>query len=190
MTVGSSVLPEEVIEQTKAHFLTSVENGDPIYPYLPRHVGEVERWAIKILQNYPEADEEIVRLSVWLHDIGHTTGDRETDHALQSAVEAERFLSASGLAPDRVEQVVHCVRAHRCRDVQPETIEAKVLAVADSAGHMTDVNYIVHASDGLRDYALEKLERDYRDAGLLPEVQREITPLYKAWKQLLTVYPD
>jgi len=179
-----------MIEETKAYLLRAFDEGDPIYPYLPRHVGEVERWAMKILRKHPEADEEIVRLAVWLHDIGHTTGDRETDHALQSAVEAERFLSERGLAAERVQQVVHCARAHRCRDIQPETIEAKILAVADSASHMTDVNYIVHASDGLRDYALEKLERDYRDAGLLPEVQREITPLYEGWKRLLSVYPD
>lgn len=190
MKDGRVGLAEEIIEETKAHFLRATEEGNPVYPYLPRHVGEVERWARKILGNHPEADEEIVRLSVWLHDIGHTTGDRDTDHALQSAVEAERFLSEKGLAPGRVEQVVHCVRAHRCRDVQPETIEARIVAAADSASHMTDIDYLVHASNGSRDYALEKLERDYRDVGLFPELQKEITPLYEGWKRLLSVYPD
>lgn len=181
---------EKVIEEAKAHFLRAFEEREPIYPYLPRHVAEVGKWAERILQDYPGADEEVVRLSVWLHDIGHTTGDREIDHAVQSEVESRSFLSKMGLDSEIIEQVAHCVRSHRCRDIQPETIEAKILVAADSASHMTDINYIVHASDGLKKYALEKLERDYKDIGLFSELQEELTPLYEAWKQLLSAYPD
>jgi predicted hydrolase (HD superfamily) len=190
MNEATGVSPDEIVEQVKAHFLRAVEEGQPIYPFLPRHMREAEKWAHRILRNHPEADPEIVLLSVWLHDIGHTTGDRETDHAHQSALEAERFLTEVGLASEKVRRVVHCVRTHRCRDIQPETMEAKVLAAADSASHMTDVHYIVHASRGARDYAVEKLEKDYRDLGFFPEVQRELASLYEAWRQLLGVYPD
>jgi len=185
--------PEEtpaIIEEAKLHFLKSFNEGSPIYPYLPRHILEVQKWAVKILQNHPGVDRTIVLLSVWLHDIGHTTGDRIIDHAVQSETEARRFLTEMGLVPERVEAVAHCIRAHRCKDVQPETLEAKILAAADSASHMTDINYLVHASEGLKDYALEKLERDYKDIGLFPELKREITPLYEAWRQLLIVYPE
>jgi len=33
--------------------------------------------------------------------------------------------------------------------------------------------------------ALNKLERDYRDVSLFPEVKREIEKLYQNWKELI-----
>ena len=37
---------------------------------------------------------------------------------------------------------------------------------------------------------LEKIERDYRDIDILPEIKNQLEPLYIAWKKLLEVYPD
>lgn len=178
-----------LISQARGHFLKSFKKSSGGYPYLPRHVKEVEKWAKKILKDHPEADQEIVLLSVWLHDIGQTLGGKENDHAVKSEAEVKRFLTRLNLAPERVKKVAHCVRAHRCRDVQPKTLEAKILAAADSASHLTDINYLVHISDGLRDYTFAKLERDYRDISLIPKLKKELTPLYQAWKTLLSVYP-
>ena len=157
--------------------------------YLPRHVAEAEKWAKKILQKYPKADKEIILLSVWLHDIGQTIGDNN-DHAVESEIESRRFLVNEGVSSEKIERIAHCVRAHRCRDVQPETLEARLLAAIDSISHMTDFCYIDMASTNTKEVALEKLERDYRDIGLFPKLQKEIILLYQAWKKLLSVYPD
>lgn len=127
-------------------------------------------------------------ISVWHHDIGQATGGEEPDHAVTSEAEARRLLAAAGLSPDGIEEVAHCVRAHRCRDVQSKSLEAKIVAAADSASHMTDINYIVMASGVSARRALEKLERDYRDVGLVPDLRDEITPLYEAWRRLLDAY--
>lgn len=180
-----------MINKAKSYFLkTFKKKKNPIYPYLPRHVTEVEKWTKKILQNYPKADKKVVLLAVWLHDIGHVVRGQSDDHAVKSEAEARRFLSGLKISSEMIEKVAHCVRAHRCREVQPRSLEAKILAVSDSASHLTDFNYLVHIQDGERDYALGKLERDYRDVGLLPNLKNELTPLYKAWKQLLEVYPE
>lgn len=178
-----------IINKAKSHFLKTFENRScSVYPYLPRHVSEAKKWAERILENYPEADKEIVLLSVWLHDIGRAIGEENVDHAVKSEVEARRFLSQIKVAPEKIEKVAHCIRAHRCRDVQPETLEAKILAAADSTSHMTDIDYIVMFSFMPKDSIIAKLERDYRDVGLFPELQKEITPLYEAWRKLLSVY--
>ena len=180
----------KIINKAKSHFLKTFERGNSAYPYLPRHIAEVERWAKKLLKIHPKADKEIVLLSVWLHDIGQAIGNKNDDHAVKSEIEIIRFLPKTGLKPDKIKKVAHCVRAHRCKDIQPETLEAKILAAADSASHMTDINYIVHLADRPKKWILEKLERDYRDVGIFPKLKKEITPLYKAWKKLLTAYPD
>lgn len=178
----------DLVDKTKQHFLESVKKAGSEYNYLSRHLTQVEKWAIKILQRKPEADKELVMLGVWLHDIGQVVGDKQNDHAINSEAEAKRFLGKEEADNELINKVAHCVRAHRCKDIQPETLEAKIVAVADSASHMTDIVYIDMASKGNIEDAKTKLERDFRDEGLFPELQRESRPLYEAWKKLLEIF--
>jgi metal-dependent HD superfamily phosphatase/phosphodiesterase len=174
----------DIIEKARNELLKRVkENG--LDPYtLVDHIGEMEKWAEKMLKRYPEADREIVKLSVWLHDIGHYPID-ETDHAIKGEKVAREFLEKEGFTGERLEKVLHCVRAHRCKDVMPETLEAKLVACIDSASHMTDSMYVDILKAGKFDYACGKLGRDYRDLASFPEVQAELTPVYESWQKLL-----
>lgn len=186
---------QDVVGMAKKHFLEKFDAGKAdAYPYLPRHVETVEKWAKKLLRSWPKANNEIVLVSVWLHDIGQTFGDIEVDHSKKAETEADIFLTSLSYPRHKIEAVGHCVRAHRCNDVQPATIEAKILAAADSASHFTDINYIVHLTDNSkehgRDYAIAKIERDYRDLDILPNLKQELTPLYNAWKELFNVFPE
>lgn len=184
---------DKLLEQTKKYSLKILAKLDVSFgsaeadTYLPKHINEVEGWAQKITKDHP-VDTEVLLLSVYLHDIGHAFGDHK-DHDLKSEVVAKRFLKKMGLNEDKISKVAHCIRAHRCKDVQPETIEAKILATADSLSHMTDGCYMGMVIDGKKDLALGKLERDYRDVGLFPKIKKEIAPLYRAWKKLLETYP-
>lgn len=177
-----------MINKTKEHFYELYEKSGITYDY-PGHVQCVEDLSKKLLKKYPEADGEVTIISVWLHDVGTFIGDR-SEHDVLSEKEAKSFLKKEGFEKEKIDKVAHCVRAHRCSDVKPETIEAKILAVCDSASHLVRSPYIrVQLSNG-KESALGKLERDYRDMGLLPEVKEEFTPLYKAWKNLLELMPN
>jgi len=155
---------------------------------LVQHVEIVERWAKFILKFYPEANEEITLLGVWLHDSGHYSIS-DVDHAIKGEKIALNFLKKIKLDEIKINKIVHCVRAHRCKDILPESIEAKIVACADSAAHFTDFMYL----DIIMDYknskkkysALDKLERDWRDASVFPEVKNKLEKLYLYWKQLL-----
>ncbi|RJP46398.1 MAG: HD domain-containing protein [Armatimonadetes bacterium] len=177
-----------MLEKAKSHTLQMVKKGDPKFSYLFRHIPEVEKWARDIISLYPQADKEVVLFSVWMHDIGQVVKKDVHDHAVRSEVEVWRYLPGLGLSPEIIGKIAHCVRAHRCSDVQPETLEAKILAVADSASHMTDFAYAAMALDGRLGEARGKLERDYRDISLLSEVRLKTEPLYQAWKLLLDKY--
>ncbi|MDD5145119.1 MAG: hypothetical protein PHW72_03275, partial [Candidatus Pacebacteria bacterium] len=109
---------------------------------------------------------------------------------IESEKETRKFLKTLRLDTEKIEKIAHCVRAHRCKDVQPKTIEAKILATADSASHFTDGCYMEMAMGGIKGQALEKIDRDYRDVGIFPKLKKEITPLYNAWKNLLKIYPE
>jgi len=158
----------------------------PEFNHLVHHLPEVEKWAKKILKEYPDADSEIVLASVWLHDIGQITGDKSIDHAISSEEFVLKTLPSIIGSSDKISQIAHCVRTHRCKDIQPETLEAKILTISDSLSHMTDYVYIDYFQDGRIDEALEKVERDYHDKSLLDlSFKDKIDDLYKNWKLLL-----
>ena len=179
----------DLIDKVRKHFLELFQKKHSGYQFLDRHVQEVERWALKILEKHPNANKDVVMIGVWLHDVGQLIGDTSVDHAINSETETKQYLQELHIDQNIIDQVAHCVRAHRNRDIKPETLEAKIVAASDSASHMTDINYIVHLSDGMRDYVDGKIERDYRDISVFPELKEEITPLYQAWKALIQAFP-
>lgn len=162
-------------------------------PYgLRFHVPEVERWCKYLAKKHPEADIELLILGAWLHDIGHYPVPTEIDHAIRSEERARILLEENGYPEKKMKQVLHIVRAHRCKDIQPKTIEAKLLACADSASHMTDSVYLGMAKDDKKNNipfrVYEKMERDFRDLASFPEVQKDLKELLDAWRILIKKY--
>jgi predicted metal-dependent HD superfamily phosphohydrolase len=180
-------MPRSLLNSTKSYFNKTLKNKKDLYK-LDEHVIEVERWVNRIMKKYPSADKEVILLSVWLHDVSYYSGDKSADHAIKSEKMAKRFLFKEKCPPEKIEKVCHCVRAHRNKDVTPNTIEAKILACADSASHMTWITYMDMLCRNDVDKIYGKIERDWRDIGLLPEIQKELLELYKSWLKLIKVY--
>jgi len=162
-----------------------------IFSFFP-HLPEVERWANYMIKNYLDADAEVILVAAWLHDIGHYPLPTDVDHAVRGEERAKAFLEKESYPEEKMKRVLHCVRAHRCRDVQPETVEAKIIACIDSASHMTEHMYFDMAKDDkmhkrdLRVYS--KMERDFRDLAAFPEVQKKLSELHGAWKKLIEAF--
>jgi uncharacterized protein len=82
------------------------------------------------------ADLEIVHTAALLHDVaGAMPGSQErAEHHIASAAFAAQVLTEMGWAPERIQAVQHCIRAHRFRgskDEPPTSLEAKVIFDAD-----------------------------------------------------------
>ena len=180
----------ELIEKAKQYFYEKITTfGSDPYRLL-WHLPEVEKWAEICLQRFP-ADEEITKLWVWLHDIWHYPIPTDEDHAIRGEDIAIKFLDENNYHQEKIKKIAHCVRAHRCKDIQPETIEAKIVAFSDSASHMTQADlYLSMAKHKGSKETLEKLERDYRDLWQFPELKEELHPLYLARKNLLETYEN
>ncbi|MBI5814919.1 MAG: HD domain-containing protein [Nitrospinae bacterium] len=80
-------------------------------------------------------DMTVLRLAALLHDVGRSQSDRQggaTCHAALGADIAREVLLKAGAGEVLIENVVHCVAAHRFRGgVAPESPEAKALFDAD-----------------------------------------------------------
>lgn len=91
---------------------------------LSLHIGEKEG-----------ADLEVVAYAAILHDIGRAKQDLSKGkicHAEAGAVMAREILEKYSLWGEKVNQIIHCIEAHRFRKGNPpQTKEARVLYDAD-----------------------------------------------------------
>ncbi len=121
---------EAVRDRARPYF----EDAPPAHDW--HHVRRVERLAETLCERHPDpADERVVRLAVYCHDIGRTKEDRGEidDHAAWGAREAADILRDCGADAATIERVQRCVRSHRySNDVEPETLEAKLVCDADN----------------------------------------------------------
>jgi hypothetical protein len=178
---------------TREHFIRTMAEGNPIHNWFSEHVTQVEKWALRQLEYYPEADKTVVLLGVWLHDIGQSNRANIESHEIYSEIETRRFLGSLGIDKEIIEKVAHCVRTHRCRkDAMPRTLEAKIVAAADSVSHLTDIAYIYMLNNtSSKAGVLAKLERDLRDISFMPEpLKEELEPLGDVWRKLITLFPE
>lgn len=119
---------EEIRERAKSFF----GGVNPAHDW--KHVRRVENLAEKLAER-EDADEEVVKASVLLHDIGRKKEDEGLieNHAEWGAEKAEEILESLGYQEDFIEEVQHCVRSHRySKNPEPETLEAEVLSDADN----------------------------------------------------------
>jgi HD superfamily phosphodiesterase len=190
----AEIANNSIIDKAKNLFYNRLSKHEDLYNLLS-HLPEMEKWANFMIKKHPEADSEVILLGVWLHDIGHyplPSKKDNPDHAVRGEKIAQEFLEKEKYPIEKMERVLHCIRSHRNRDVAPKIIEAKIIACIDSASHMTDDVYfrMAHRDKEINtNYRpLDKLERDYRDISVFPEVKKELKEMYQSWKKLLEVY--
>jgi len=173
-----------IIQKAKNEFLSMLDRNYDKYN-LRLHIQEAEKWLIYILKKYPEANKEILELTVWLHDIGQYPINEKIDHAITSEKIAEEFFKRQKCHQSTIKEVLHCIRSHRNKDVKPQSLEAKLFCALDSISHFTYAPHIDMLRNGRGKEGLEKLERDYHDLDGFPEIKKELTPIYRSWKSLL-----
>ncbi|QLH80652.1 HD domain-containing protein [Halosimplex pelagicum] len=100
------------------------------------HAERVRDLSLRLAADWDRSvDRGVLAAAAWLHDIGRPlerTGEID-DHGEWAAVEASDLLASEGVAADRVDAVVHCLRSHsiRSNSPDPETPAAKLLFDAD-----------------------------------------------------------
>ena len=140
----------------------------------------------KRLAKEREADEEIVEIAAWLHDIGSIEDDIG-EHHLTGPLIAQRLLKDKGYPQERIDAVKHCIRAHRgSQDIPRETIEAECVADADAMSHFDNITSLFRLAmvtkemdeEEARAFIVAKLQRSYKK--LTPAAKEVIKPRYEA----------
>ncbi|MBM3234518.1 HD domain-containing protein [Candidatus Pacearchaeota archaeon] len=145
----------------------------------------------KILAKKFGADEEIVEIVAWLHDIGSIVYGRENHH-ITSAEIAEKKLRELGYPEEKIKIVKKCILNHRGSvNNKRESKEEQIIADADSMSNFENVSGIFKAAfvyENLgqieaKHETRKKLENCYNK--LSEEAKKIIKPKYEAAMLLL-----
>jgi len=124
----------------------------------------------KALAKELKADEEIVLLSVWLHDIGSIIHGRDNHHVTGASI-AEKMLKELGYPSEKIERVKKCILNHRGSEKnERKSIEEQIVSDADALSNFDNVPGIFKAAfiyenknqSEAKDSVKEKLERKWQ----------------------------
>ncbi len=82
------------------------------------------------------ADEQVVEIAAYLHDVTRILGNKETHH-ITGAKYARDFLKKYAFDNKKIELIEKCIRNHRGSTKNDrKTIEEKIIATADAISHI------------------------------------------------------
>jgi len=188
---------QKITKDLKNLILTEAEKNDWLWFY-DLHQKEVVKCAEELLKVY-KANRQIVIIACWLHDISKYQIKSKLDtekfhktHHIDSCEFSKKFLANYAIDDDEREKICNCVLRHRnTPPYQARTIEEKIVAVADTLSHFTGVFYFTHFKfnpkgtiDSMVKNHLDKLDREWRDLGLLPKSRKIVKPQFDIIKKL------
>ena len=159
------------------------------------HVFWVANRARDLAKKYG-ANEELSYAAATLHDISDAVMSRFDPSAEEESLRIGGGLMRKvGYSDDEIALVIDdAVKYHSCHDGrQPDSLEGKILATADALFHLETDFYIyatwMRGREGAdlaeaKDFALKKLERDYRNKILFEDIRAEATDDYEAIKRI------
>ena len=159
---------------------------DAYYTHIVPMVRYSKRLARKI-----SADEEIVEIAAWLHDIGSLKGEYENHH-ISGAKYAEEFLKKLNYPTEKIEKIKHCIISHRgSLKIKRETIEAECIASADGMSHFDNIVSLLNLALVIRKMSVEEARTFSRDKlqrfwdKMIPEAKEIVKEKYEAAMLLL-----
>jgi hypothetical protein len=146
--------------------------------YVDYHLVIVERIALELCASYPEADQVLVRLLVWLHDYGKIL-DR-ADERRTTLTRGRQALLDSGLPPTIVERALQGYERHEDYDaLAAAPIEVRIVSSADAAAHLVGPFYALWWYEN-PDRPIESLMDDNRRKALFDWEKKMVLPEARA----------
>lgn len=162
------------------------------------HVFQVADEAERLCERFG-GNKNLAVAAAMLHDIADAVVNRfDSNHEQESLKIAEDFLIQAGFSKDEINIIVNdIIKLHSCRSPEnsPKTLEGKVIATADAVVHLqTDFynfgmeNFVKEQSlkDALN-WAIPKIERDFHQKIMFPEIREENKDVYENLKHKLSI---
>lgn len=166
--------------------------------YVRYHLEIVERIAAELARDHPEADPDLVRVLVWLHDYGKTL-DTRNEHEATLCAGREELLTA-GFDPVFADQAVAYVELLDQKadiDLTGAPIEVRIVSTADGCSHLVGPFFHLWWQENA-DRPFEqlmadnrhKLHQDWTRKIVLPEARAAFEPRYRLLQEQFGALPD
>ncbi|OGM26670.1 hypothetical protein A2627_01445 [Candidatus Woesebacteria bacterium RIFCSPHIGHO2_01_FULL_39_28] len=131
-------MEEKILELRKKVIKASL-NPDFIHHrwFIKYHLEIVEKIAIETCDTYKEANKDLVRTLVWIHDYGKILGIRDDMDKIIAV--SEKLMKDVGFENDFISQVIEYLKTFESKmefDLNQAPIEVKITSSADGASHM------------------------------------------------------
>lgn len=163
----------KIIPQIKKFVEEECKKPTSKYGYDPflHHFVFMAKYA-KELAKKLHADEEIVELAAWLHDIGSIIYGRDNHH-MTSAKVANEKLKELKYPKNKIKQVCDCILSHRgSQKIRPKNLEAQIIIEADSMSAINNIAGLFQCA-----FSYEKRSRIDGEVSVKQKIENK-------WKQL------
>ncbi|MEI7792076.1 MAG: HD domain-containing protein [Candidatus Berkelbacteria bacterium] len=144
------------------------------------HLESVLNYSNMIVKSYPEADLDILEISVWWHDVGRLYLDR--GHALKSMEMAIESLTKIGFDASDVEKISIAIESHsNSSEKKPSTIEGIILKDADKLDFLTSLRWQIGMDNDRTkeiEIGIDKIPLILTDILILPESKEIYAELF------------
>ena len=175
------------------------ETDDPRYRYgrrswvFPNHIDIVVDFSRQLAEKY-QADMETCMVGALLHDAGLAYKRESADpagHERRSIEYAETFMPRYGYSGEFIKNVIQCIAATE-PELEPETLEAKIVRSADAMSHMLSVHYLAKAAfspdwaAGIN-FVERKIDKDFGKV-CFDDERELVKPIYDYYGKVIRQY--
>lgn len=161
--------------------------------YVTHHLEIVDELAHDLCLKYPNADQNIVEILVWIHDYAKIKQAPKN----QVLEVSQSKLTELGFSPEIIQKViVYLDILEKKEDLVSAPIEVQIVSSADGAAHMIGPFFLIFWKE-FNSLSIEKLMAenrrkvtlDWEKKIVLPELKKELLPRYQFWLEAFGEIP-
>ena len=190
----------QLIEEFVAHVKEASKKPDFIHHkwFIKYHLEIVEKIALELCDIYNDADRDLVRILVWLHDYGKILDfDNQYEMTLSKGREKLEEMGFDKVTVDKAIQCMEVIDRKEKLELERSSIEIKIISSADAASHHTGPFFALwwyeNADKGfehLMQDNVDKTNKDWDRKMVLPEVRRAFAGRHRMILELNGYMPE
>lgn len=178
------------IELLKQHIIELANNPNFRHHqwFVKYHLEIVEKIALELIENYPDANKEVVRVMCWMHDYGKIL-DFDNQYSRKYIDQGIQKLIQLGFDKDFAKKVGDYIELFDRRgevDLRTAPIEVQITSTADACSHFASPFHYTYWHENpdkptqeIIDGKPERINIDWNDKIVLPEARAVFEKYYE-----------